>query len=94
MPRRSIWPRHSSRRWTSTAASFVYGTDIFDPSEPHFGFWTFNNAFGMIDGGGYVVYNCTADAVTDSAGDANTIERLAEHGKAIVQTLHDDIRQR
>lgn len=75
-------------------SEFVYGTDIFDPSEPHFGFWTFNNAFGMIDGGGYVVYNCTADAVTDSAGDANTIERLAEHGKAIVQTLHDDIRQR
>ncbi len=73
---------------------FVYGTDIFDASKPHFGFWTFNNAFGMIDGGGYVVYNCTADAVTDSAGDAKTVEHLAEQGKAVVQTLHDDIRQR
>ncbi len=76
------------------AREFVYGRDIFDPSEPHFGFWTFNNAFGMIDGGGYVVYNCTADAVTDSAGDAHTVERLTERGKAIVQTIHDDIRQR
>ena len=48
----------------------------------------------MIDGGGYVVYNGTADAVTDSAGDAHTVERLTERGKAIVQTIHDDIRQR
>lgn len=76
------------------AREFVYGRDIFDPSEPHFGFWTFNNAFGVIDGDGHVVYNCTADAVTDSAGDAQTVERLTERGKAIVQTIHDDIRRR
>jgi len=75
-------------------SEFVYGTDIFDPSKPHFGFWTYNNAFGMIDGEGHVVYNCTADTVTDSAGDARTVGRLTEQGKAIVQTLHDDIRQR
>lgn len=73
---------------------FVYSKNIFDPEAPHYGFWTYNNAAGMMTGEGYAVYNFTAGNITDSGGGTATAERLAAQGRAIVQMLHEDIRLR
>ena len=69
----------------------IFSRDIFDPTIPHHAFWTYNNAFGVIDADGHVVYDCTRDAVVASEGQS---EELARRGKAILQTLHQDIRSR
>ena len=69
----------------------IFSRDIFNPAIPHHAFWSYNNAFGVIDADGYVVYDCTRDAVIASEGQS---EELAQRGKAILQTLHQDIRSR
>ena len=76
------------------ASEFVYSKNILDPSAPHYGFWTYNNACGMINDSGHAVYNFTAGEITDSGGGTDTAAELAARGRAIVQILHDDIRQR
>ncbi len=73
---------------------FVYSKNIFDPEAPHYGFWTYNNAVGMMTAEGYAVYNFTAGNITDAGGGTATAERLAAQGRAIVQRLHEDIRLR
>lgn len=76
------------------ASGFAYSRNILDPAAPHYGFWTYNNACGMITDEGHAVWNFTAGAMTDNSGDAAVAERLTEQGKAIVQTIHNDVRER
>ncbi|MDO5496568.1 MAG: sulfatase-like hydrolase/transferase [Alistipes sp.] len=68
-----------------------FSRDILNPNIAHFGFWTYNNAFGMIDEQGYVIYNCTGERVTEQEGDTTHTDTLLEQGKAILQTLHTDL---
>lgn len=73
---------------------FTFSRDIFDPALPHFGFWTFNNGFGMIDGSGHVIYDCTGDKIVERTGDDACVDRFVGDGKALLQTIHKDIRER
>lgn len=68
-----------------------FSRDILNPNIAHFGFWTYNNAFGMIDEQGHVVYNCTGERVTEQEGDTTHTDTLLEQGKSILQTLHTDL---
>ncbi len=72
----------------------IFSKDIFSHEVPHYAFWSYNNAFGVIDTEGWMVYDATLENVIEQKGDAPTIERLERRGKAIVQTLHQDIRNR
>ena len=70
---------------------FIFSHDIFDPNQPHYAFWTWNNAFGLKDNEGKIIYNLTGEKTIQSEGDAPAYE---QKGKAIVQTIHQDIRKR
>ena len=70
---------------------FIFSHDIFDNNQPHYAFWTWNNAFGLKDNEGKIIYNLTGDKTIQSEGVAPVYERV---GKAIVQTIHQDIRKR
>ncbi|MBQ5923359.1 MAG: sulfatase-like hydrolase/transferase [Alistipes sp.] len=70
---------------------FIFSHDIFDPNQPHYAFWTWNNAFGLKDNVGKIIYNLTGEKTIQSEGDAPAYEQT---GKAIVQTIHQDIRKR
>ena len=68
---------------------FEFSKDIFNPALPHYGFWTFNNGFGVISQEGYVRYDCTNNTIIESEGDK--VEQFTLNGKAIIQTMHKDI---
>ncbi len=68
---------------------FKFSKDIFNPAIPHYGFWTFNNGFGLISQEGYVRYDCTNNTVIESEGDK--VEQFTLDGKAIIQTMHKDL---
>jgi phosphoglycerol transferase MdoB-like AlkP superfamily enzyme len=70
---------------------FIFSHDIFDPNQPHYAFWTWNNAFGLKDNEGKIIYNLTGEKTIQSEGDAPAYEQT---GNAIVQTIHQDIRKR
>ena len=68
---------------------FEFSKDIFNPALPHYGFWTFNNGFGLISQEGYVRYDCTNNTIIESEGDK--VEQFTLDGKAIIQTMHKDL---
>lgn len=71
---------------------FRFSKDIFDPTTPHYAYWSYNNGFGIISDKGNVVYNCTGDKITSSST-ANTAaeQSLTQAGKALTQSIHQDI---
>ena len=71
---------------------FEFSKDIFNPALPHYGFWTFNNGFGVISQEGYVRYDCTNNTIIESEG--NKVEQFTLDGKAIIQTMHKDLLSR
>ena len=73
---------------------FAFSKDIFDSTLPHFGFYTYNNGFGIASPEGFVRHDCTRDALVESRGEEQTIEEFTTYGKTLVQTLHKDIIKR
>ena len=47
-------------------SDFALSHDILDSRIPHFGFWSFNNGFGVISADGYVRYNATSNSIIES----------------------------
>lgn len=75
-----------------THDDFTFSHDIFNEDTPHFAFWSYNNAFGMIDSEGHTIFDCTRNAIIE--GDSGTSEQQTRLGKAMVQSIHQDIRKR
>ena len=73
---------------------FTFRKNIFSPSEPHFAFYTYNNGFGIIDTTGYSSFDNEAGRVlltkASPAGEALRVDK----GKALLQTLYDDLGSR
>ena len=73
---------------------FTFSKNIFSPSEPHFAFYTYNNGFGIIDTTGYSAFDNEAGRVLSTkaslAGEALRVDK----GKALLQTLYDDLGSR
>ena len=71
---------------------FTFSKDIFNPQVKKFAYWSFNNGFGIINDKGSVIYDCTGDKVISSeSAEEATSEELLRAGKAITQTIHNDI---
>ncbi len=70
---------------------FSFSKDIFDPASPHYAYWSYNNGFGIISDKGNVVYSCTGDKITSYAGTNAATESLTRAGKALTQSIHQDI---
>ncbi len=72
-------------------SDFRFSKDIFDPASPHYAYWSYNNGFGIISDKGNVVYSCTGDKITSYAGTDAATESLTRAGKALTQSIHQDI---
>ncbi|RHJ92471.1 LTA synthase family protein [Parabacteroides bouchesdurhonensis] len=73
---------------------FTFSKDLFNPDYPAYAFYTFTNGFGFIDNTGYSVYdNESNKALMESSADSNSETRLNK-GKALLQTLYDDLGSR
>lgn len=72
---------------------FIFSKDILDPTHPHYAFYTFPNGFGFIDSTGVSVYNNENNQpLLESPLEGNSL-RL-DKGKALLQTLYDDLGKR
>ena len=76
-------------------SDFIFSKDIFAADAPHYAYWSFNNGFGIISDEGNVVYDCTGDKIVSSeCTDPAAEQQLIMQGKALTQTIHNDIYQR
>ena len=76
-------------------SDFIFSKDIFAADTPHYAYWSFNNGFGIISDEGNVVYDCTGDKIVSSeCSDPAAEQQLIMQGKALTQTIHNDIYQR
>lgn len=72
---------------------FAFSRDIFSPDYTEFAFYTFNNGFGYIDSTGVSVFDNTVEAPLLEAPEESSPQRLNK-GKAILQTLYEDLDKR
>ena len=71
-----------------------FSKDIFSCHGEDFCFYTFINGFGMLDKGGYSVYDNEGNRIlVEEPGGSASEERIAK-GKALLQTLYDDLGSR
>lgn len=68
---------------------FLFSHDLFDPARPKFGYWCFNNGFGVADAGGTTIFDCTSARVISPD---STAAQLRD-GKAMLQTTYKAIRE-
>lgn len=68
---------------------FLFSRDLFDPARPKFGYWCFNNGFGVADAGGTTIFDCTSARVISPD---STAAQLRD-GKAMLQTTYKAIRE-
>ena len=68
---------------------FLFSRDLFDPARPKFGYWCFNNGFGVADAGGTTIFDCTSARVISPD---STAAQLRD-GKAMLQTTYTAIRE-
>lgn len=70
-------------------SDFIYSKDLLNPQQPHFAYFTFQDAMGMLTDSTQVIYDNDAHAAVLSSGtDAPRTERKA---KAFLQKLYDFI---
>lgn len=72
---------------------FIFSKDILNPNHPHYAFYTFKNGFGFADESGISVYDNDA-GITLLSDPAEGEEKRLQNGKALLQTLYDDLGQR
>lgn len=68
---------------------FTYSKDIFNPSSPHFAFFTFPDAFGLVDEDYQVVFNNESKKVVLDRG--KRPGKNLKRGKAYLQKIYDTI---
>lgn len=71
------------------ASEFRFSKDIFAKSSPQFGFYTFNDGYGMISKEGYCIYDCGADKIIKKNSDSMQVM-----GEVYLQTLMEDFSER
>lgn len=72
---------------------FTFSKDILNPCHPHYAFYTFPNGFGFIDSSGVSVYNNENNQPLLASPPEGSSLRL-DKGKALLQTLYDDLGKR
>ncbi len=71
-------------------SDYDYSKDIFAPAPPcKFGYYAFNNGFGVTDAEGEFVFDCTSGRVI-----RDTNPRLRQIGEVMLQTTYRDIARR
>ncbi len=68
---------------------FLFSRNALSPHTPKFGYWCFNDGFGVADERGCVIYDCASDRLVEGS---DTV--LLNRGKVLLQTTYKDIRER
>jgi len=68
---------------------FIFSRDITSCKTSRFGYWTYNNGFGIIDENGASIYDCSTERIIRNDGEDSL--RL-QYGKAILQKTFMEIR--
>lgn len=71
---------------------FLYSKDLLDPAAPHFAFFTFPDAMGLVTDSGSVVFDNTAARLHSATGTAT--DSMLIRAKAYLQKLYDDLDKR
>ena len=69
---------------------FLYSKDLLDADAPHFAFFTFPDAMGLIDSTGYAIFDNTQKTIAASSADKSVDERT-KNAKAYLQKLYDHL---
>ena len=72
---------------------FRFSRDLMDPQTPQQAFYTFQNGFGWIDESGVSVFDNEGNRPLIEEPHAGSTQRLTK-GKALLQTLYDDLGRR
>lgn len=75
------------------AKDFIFSKDILHPASPEFAFYTFQNGFGFIDSTGFSVFDNEGNKPLLEKPVTGSEERVRK-GKALLQTLYDDLGNR
>lgn len=73
------------------ADDFVFSRDIAAGDVSKFGYWTFNNGFGLIDSRGWTIYDHATSEAVSSNGEGE--QQRLEAGKALLQRTFKEIKQ-
>lgn len=68
---------------------FTMSRDIFDSGLAKFGYYTFNNGFGVVDSSGKTIYDCTTESVISEENEAEKVTV----GKTMLQSTYKIIKQ-
>ena len=72
-------------------SDFAFSKDILSPTLPHFGYYCFNDGFGITYPEGYIVYDNTSDKIIDAQSPDSL---YLNYGKTLLQQTYKDIRLR
>lgn len=72
---------------------FTFSNNMVDSLQPAYAFYSYNNGFGFIDTTGASVYDCESEKPLIIKPEAGNEIRL-NNGKALLQTLYDDLGSR
>lgn len=72
---------------------FIFSKNIFRPEYPEFAVYTFNNGFGFIDSTGVSIHDNTSNTLLFENPESGSPQRI-KNGKAILQTLYEDLDRR
>lgn len=72
-------------------ADFNFSKDMFDPSSPHYAFYSFSDGFGLITDSCQYVQDNKQDGVGLQPGTHDPEGKAQRWGKAYLQTLYDDL---
>ena len=67
---------------------FLYSKDLLDADAPHFAFFTFPDAMGIVDSTGYAIFDNTQKTIAASSADKSVDDRT-KRAKAYLQKLYD-----
>lgn len=70
-------------------SDYAFSKDIFDPTLPKFGYYTFNDGFGVVDSAGVAVWDCTAGRAVEG-----TDSTRFDIGRTMLQSTYVDIGRR
>ena len=73
--------------------TFTFSRNILSPDYPEYAFYTYSNGFGFIDSTGISVYDNEGNKPLIEAPRKGSDLRLRK-GKALLQTLYDDLGNR
>ena len=73
-------------------SGFTYSKDLLDANAPHFAFFSFPDAMGMVTDSSSIVFNNITGKVQSAVG--NDTERLLTKAKAYLQKLYDDLEKK